>query len=405
VAGLYHDIGKLRRPHCFVENQSGENIHDRLSPQLSALVILAHVKDGLELGRALRLPQPVLDIIAQHHGTGLISYFYERAVQQTQQSAGHNLPQSTLGAFGRRAGDDTATQNSFANASAINADGSNAFPRNAAAENVAAESAPSAAIVSNVIVSNVPLPDESLFRYAGPRPQSKEAAIVMLADSIEASARSLSEPTPERVQMHIESMIARRLQEGELSDSDLTLRDLQKIESSFAHVMRGVLHHRIEYPDPNRDAPNGMAADGARHNAMPVTPRRNRQEARRKTREPKRRRQSDQAVQGQQKPAGAQAPNGAPDTLAVQKPAAAAPQANGNIHAGNSQDSNDHSANGHVVSSHAVNGHGANGHNNGVNGHNTNCHDSNGSYQNGTSGHSNQVSGAAAKGREARRSR
>jgi putative nucleotidyltransferase with HDIG domain len=87
VGGLYHDIGKLRRPHCFVENQVGENVHDRLSPQMSALLIVAHVKDGLELGRALRLPQPVLDIIAQHHGTTLIAYFYHRAAQRAAEKA------------------------------------------------------------------------------------------------------------------------------------------------------------------------------------------------------------------------------------------------------------------------------------------------------------------------------
>ncbi len=195
VGGLYHDIGKLRRPHCFIENQGSENIHDRLSPQLSALVILAHVKDGLELGRALRLPSPVLDIIAQHHGTGLIAYFYQRALQREAE------------ARGVKAGDDIARVAPVTSAT-----------------------------------------DENLFRYPGPRPQGKEAAIIMLADSIEASSRALPNPTPERLQEHIHNMIAQRLQEGELSECDLTLRDLQKIESTFAHVLRGVMHHRIEYP-------------------------------------------------------------------------------------------------------------------------------------------------------------
>ncbi|MBV9467772.1 MAG: HDIG domain-containing protein, partial [Abitibacteriaceae bacterium] len=204
VSGLYHDIGKLRRPHCFVENQSGENIHDKLSPQLSALIILAHVKDGIELGRALRVPQPVIDIIAQHHGTTLISYFYQRALAQC---GAKNCDRDDNGV-----------------------------------------SSP-----SNATVSANSLPSEASFRYAGPRPQTKEAAIVLLADTIEASARSLPNLTQERLESHIKTMIDQRLQEGELSECELTLRDLGIIESSFIHVLRGVLHQRIAYPEPGTD--------------------------------------------------------------------------------------------------------------------------------------------------------
>lgn len=189
VGGLYHDIGKLRRPHCFVENQSGDNIHDRLSPGLSALLIKAHVKDGLELGRAIRLPQPVLEIIQQHHGAGLIVYFYHKARQQAEEA----------GAL---------------------------------------------------------VPDEKNFRYAGPRPRSKEAAILMLADSIEASARALPQVTPESLAAHIRTIVQGRLRDGELDEAELTLHDIGVIQEAFTVVLRGVLHHRIEYPDPaelNRD--------------------------------------------------------------------------------------------------------------------------------------------------------
>jgi len=212
VGGLYHDIGKLRRPHCFVENQSGDNIHDRLRPELSALLILAHVKDGLELGRALRLPQPILDIIAQHHGTTLISYFYRRALNGTDM-AGVKTQDG-----------ETEEQSAPAKGQAIT--------------------------------------DESKFRYAGPRPQSKEAAIVMLADGIEASARALTNFTVERLQQHIKLMIDLRLQEGELSDCELTLRDLCTVETSFTHVLRGVLHHRIEYPDTERESTAALESSG-----------------------------------------------------------------------------------------------------------------------------------------------
>ena len=213
VGGLYHDIGKLRRPHCFIENQSGHNIHDELSPQLSALIILAHVKDGLELGRAVRLPQPVLDIIAQHHGTTVLSYFYNRALLGAQSAT---IPAA-----------DVDTQGSEISSLAN-------YPEGA-------------------FSSSLPVPDATLFRYAGPRPQGKEAALVLLADTIEASSRSLPEVTPETLRAHIHKMITLRLQEGELSECELTMRDLGTIETTFTHVLRGVLHQRILYPGQARE--------------------------------------------------------------------------------------------------------------------------------------------------------
>ncbi len=178
VAGLYHDIGKLRRPHCFIENQSGDNIHDRISPALSALLIKAHVKDGLELGRALRLPQPVLEAVASHHGKGTIAFFLARA----------------------KATSDGAV-------------------------------------------------DEKLFSYPGPRPQGKEAAILMLADSVEASARSLQNPTPEALAAHIEAIVAAKLREGELDECELSLREMALVREAFATTLRGAMHGRVAYPD------------------------------------------------------------------------------------------------------------------------------------------------------------
>ncbi len=182
VAGLYHDVGKLRRPHCFIENQSGDNIHDRIAPTLSALLIKAHVKDGLELGRALRLPSPVLDAVASHHGKSLIAYFYARA----RQNAGES-----------------------------------------------------------------PV-DERIFRYPGPRPQTREAAILMLADAIEASARTLSPHTPEAIAAHVERLVSARLSEGELDECDLSLREIGLVREAFISTLRGALHGRIAYPDAAR---------------------------------------------------------------------------------------------------------------------------------------------------------
>lgn len=197
----YHDIGKIRRPYLFVENQfGGENPHDHMAPSLSVLAIQAHVKEGLEIGRSLHLPQPVLDIIAQHHGTTLVSFFYRQAL--TQQVDGP--------------------------------------------------------------------PEESNFRYPGPKPQTREAAIVMLADGVEAAVRALATPTPNAVEERIHKIITDRLEDGQLNECDLTLRDLEVIEKTFVRLMLGILHKRIEYPptepaalsNSNRKAGNGT--DGRR---------------------------------------------------------------------------------------------------------------------------------------------
>ena len=203
VGGLYHDIGKLRRPHCFVENQAGENIHDRLAPQVSAKLIIAHVADGVALGRALKLPRPILDIIATHHGTTRVEYFYRQALCQNEifEGAIHD--------------------------------------------------------------ERLALPDfaESDFRYPGPRATTKEAGIIALADAVEASARALTSPTPEKLAHHVEAMIGNRLRDGELADCDLTLRDLNKIGDAFLHVLRGALHHRIEYPSAEKSGTETKTGD------------------------------------------------------------------------------------------------------------------------------------------------
>ncbi|HED23774.1 MAG TPA: HDIG domain-containing protein [Firmicutes bacterium] len=180
VGAYYHDIGKLKRPYFFSENQlSGENPHEKLSPNLSALIIGAHPKDGLEMGRKHRLPEPVIEIAAQHHGTSMISFFYQQAVEQN------------------------------------------------GTDKVEAEK----------------------FRYEGPKPQTKEAAIIMLADTVEAGVRSLTKPTSNRVEMMVRRMIKEKLEDGQLDQSDLTLKELDVIADAFIYIMSGIYHSRIEYPE------------------------------------------------------------------------------------------------------------------------------------------------------------
>lgn len=178
VGSYFHDVGKLKRPYFFIENQfTMENPHDKYPPSLSALVITAHIKDGVELAREYRLPQVVTDIIQQHHGNTLVNYFYHKA---------------------KEAGDAAA---------------------------------------------------ESDYRYPGPTPRSKEAAIVMLADCVEAAVRSLAQPTPNRIDNMVRKIIKERLNDGQLDECDITLKELDSIGTAFVHILSGIFHKRIEYPE------------------------------------------------------------------------------------------------------------------------------------------------------------
>lgn len=178
VGTYYHDIGKLRRPAFFVENQGGiDNPHDKMAPSLSALTVSAHVRDGMDLAREYGLPQPVADFIPQHHGTALLTYFYHQALER---------------------GD---------------------------------------------------LLDEFAFRYEGPKPQTPETAVVMLADAAEAAVRSLNRPTRDRLEDMVRRIIRDKLEDGQLDECGLTFRDLGRIAAAFARIQAGVLHPRLEYPD------------------------------------------------------------------------------------------------------------------------------------------------------------
>jgi putative nucleotidyltransferase with HDIG domain len=180
VGAYYHDIGKTVRPYFFIENQAdGINVHDRLDPKTSAQIILSHSKDGLDLARKYRLPGKIQEFIAQHHGVGLVSYFYRQACQQE------------------------------GGAGTVNEDD---------------------------------------FRYPGPRPFSKEVAIVMLADGCESAVRSARPTSSEEIDELVRKVINDRLLRGELDDSDLTLRDLGKIREAFTSILQGVFHPRIKYP-------------------------------------------------------------------------------------------------------------------------------------------------------------
>jgi len=184
VGGIYHDIGKVgkkTKPSYFIENQDpGANPHDKLEPSLSALILVSHVKNGVEKAREYRLATPIVDIIQQHHGSGLIKFFYNKALEKAAKTL---QPVS-----------------------------------------------------------------EDKYHYPGPRPQSKEAALVMLADVTEAASRTLTDPTPARIQKRVQTLINGLFSEGQLDQSTLTLKDINAVTNSFVRALQAILHTRIDYP-------------------------------------------------------------------------------------------------------------------------------------------------------------
>lgn len=202
VGSYYHDIGKASKPEYFVENQSGSrNKHDKLSPSMSSLILISHVKEGIEMGRRSKLPQKIIDIIPQHHGTGLIPYFFNKAKEKEDPEHG--------------------------------------------------------------------LVKEEDYRYPGPKPQSREAAIVLLADPVEAASRVLGEPTPARLQGLVQRIVNSRFLDGQLDECDLTLKDLHLITKSFVRILTGIFHQRLSYPSEG----DRGAGEEERYNGNGAAPR------------------------------------------------------------------------------------------------------------------------------------
>jgi putative nucleotidyltransferase with HDIG domain len=215
VSAYYHDVGKLANPLAFIENQAGgENVHDQLDPEVSAGVLKQHVADGIDIAYAAKLPKALIAYIPQHHGTAIMSYFYARAKERAAEPYG---------------GLDTA------------------------------EGAKAAAAV-----------DERKFRHAGPKPQTREAALLMLADSVEASVRSLASRDEPAIRAMVTRIIEERIADGQFDECDLTLRDLERIRTAFVEQLLGMYHTRIAYPqntvvelESRRAAAGGGAAGDA----------------------------------------------------------------------------------------------------------------------------------------------
>ncbi|MFV0416205.1 MAG: HD family phosphohydrolase [Chthoniobacterales bacterium] len=194
VAAYFHDIGKLVKPNYFTENiPRGENPHDELTPTMSALIIIAHVKEGIDLAIKNHLNPRIVDAIREHHGTSLVSYFYNRALKQKEDAE--------LGGK-----------------------------------------------IMNLRPEDVPQVHEENYRYPGPRPRSKETAILSLADSVESASRSLEHPTPQKIEDLIEGIVSSRLADHQLDEAPLTLDEIRRIVASFRFTLQSMLHSRIAYP-------------------------------------------------------------------------------------------------------------------------------------------------------------
>lgn len=179
VSAYYHDVGKIKMPDYFVENQSGSiSKHNKLTPHMSSMIIVNHVKEGVELARQYKLPEPIIDIIEQHHGNMLVSYFYQKAIEQKEDIS----------------------------------------------------------------------PVEEDYKYHGPKPQTRVAALVMMADAVEAASRVLTDPTPSRIASLVDRIINHIFLDGQLDECELTLKDIHEVKKRFSRVLTSIFHKRIDYP-------------------------------------------------------------------------------------------------------------------------------------------------------------
>lgn len=193
VCSYFHDVGKLKKPEYFIENQGDANPHDSLTPTMSALVIIAHVKDGVDLAVKHKLNPLIIDVIKEHHGDSLVYYFYHKAKEQQRADEG-KVDQ------GLEKAED---------------------------------------------ISDV---GEKSFRYPGPTPSSKESGIISLADAVESASRTIQKPTPAKIQTLVDDLVMKRLKEGQLDNCGISMKELKKVRKSFSDTLRSMLHSRIDYP-------------------------------------------------------------------------------------------------------------------------------------------------------------
>ncbi len=223
VCSYFHDVGKLKKPGYFIENQhdGAENPHNTLTPTMSSLIIIAHVKDGIDLAVKNKLNPRIIDVIQEHHGDSLVYYFYRRAQEQKK---------ADMEKVDRRL------------------------------ENP----------------EDLPIVEEKNFRYPGPRPSTRESGVISLADSVESASRSLQKPTPAKIRTLVEDIVRAKINDGQLDDCPLTLRELALVKDSFSSTLRSMLHSRIDYPkdDASSTATKRLANDATQGGRVIPMPKR-----------------------------------------------------------------------------------------------------------------------------------
>jgi len=209
VCSYFHDIGKLKKPNYFIENQSAVNPHDTLTPTMSAIVIIAHVKDGVDMAIKEKLNPKIIEVIREHHGTSVIRYFYHKALEQ-------------------RADFERKVEEGLENK------------------------------------DDIPDVDPKNFTYPGPCPSSRESGIISLADIVESASRTLKKPTPQRIKKLVDELVMDRVTSGQMDGSDLTLGDIKTICASFSSTLNSMMHTRIDYPEDDEPKRKKSKEDGKR---------------------------------------------------------------------------------------------------------------------------------------------
>jgi len=208
VCAYFHDIGKLNKPEYFIENQGESNPHDALTPTMSALVIIAHVKDGVDMAIKNKLNPRIIDVIREHHGDSMVYYFYRKAQEQRKQQ-------------------EEKVEEGLENP------------------------------------EDLPEVDEKNFRYPGPRPRTRESGVISLADAIESASRTLQKPTPQKIRALVDDIVFNRIKDGQLDDCGLTVSELRRARDSFSKTLRSMMHSRIDYPKKAAEKESGREAAAA----------------------------------------------------------------------------------------------------------------------------------------------
>jgi hypothetical protein len=198
VCSYFHDIGKLNKPEYFIENQGERNPHDALTATMSALVVIAHVKDGVDMAIKSKLNPRIIDVIREHHGNSLVYYFYRKAQEQRKQQ-------------------EEKVEEGLENP------------------------------------EDLPEINEKNFRYPGPCPRTRESGIISLADAVESASRSLRKPTPQKISGLVDEIVFNRIKDGQLDECGLTVKELKLARESFAKTLRSMLHSRIDYPRKGKE--------------------------------------------------------------------------------------------------------------------------------------------------------